>query len=1583
MASQVVMALNIQTENERIWISGLILPFYASILSALALAVHFAVANFLKTKQNREDEEDAQVVSHGATNGPLAGIREHIVVHGGAIIFSFNIARLGCAAALLGLSLNSLIVDGSRAKAHDGFDFLRNGGQSFRWQELGMCFVFLYGTALALASVIVKPEWSRIFIRHLNAVLLVSFAVYAYQDLYPLGTFNKVPLDIGDRLIWFKITLLAVVSIIIPLLIPRQYIPVDPKNPAAVPNPEQTASLLSLVLYFFMDSVILKGRRGEHLPYDELPPLADYDYAENLRKHAFPYLDPTIQTKRKHVAVSLIQVYRWDYVVLTLTMIIEAVVKFSTPVGVNKLLEYMQTGGEDQTIRPWVWIAFLFIGPTIGSIAYEWYIFVNTRVLVCTESILTQAVFEHALRIRLKANTESHKGGSDESDALSSSSDMSTLASANQQAPSESSAADVAPSQEEGTSTKSSSQPSEEPNKKTSSSRAKPSETNTNQNMIGKLNNLVSTDLQAIVDARDVIRLLVYTPTQLGLCVTFLYLVLGWSAFVGLAVIIMMFPIPGALTKWIGRAQANRMKQTDARVQAISEIMGVLRMVKMFGWERKMYDRITEKRERELVYIWKMRMLGISTTIANYAIPIVTMLVTYATYVSKTFTLIMKEQLSASKVFSSMVVFDQFESQLRMLMLMLNQTVTAKVSLDRMTDFLYGTELLDAYSKPANDVLLQQPDNDENPDIGFRNASFSWSSSPGSETPNSRRFILRIEDELLFKKGVINLIIGPTGSGKTSLLMALLSEMHFIPTSLDSWYNLPRAGGVAYAAQESWVQNATIKDNIVFGSPFDEARYKKVLHQCCLERDLTLFAAGDETEVGEKGLTLSGGQKARVTLARAVYSQAGILLLDDVLAALDVHTSKWIVEKCFKGDLLKGRTVILVTHNVVMLQALAGNVISVKDGKIVSQGTVNEALGKDEILAAEVEKEKEAEEQAEEVVDPVVAETRKEGKLILPEEVDIGRLGWPALKLWLTSLGGQHYVLFFLLFVGLYLAADAAEASQTWYLGYWAQQYNEHPPEEVNALHYISFYALILLVVIMGNIAGLVYYMYGTLRASRLIHQQLIQAILGTTMRWLDQTPTSRVITRVTQDIRDIDDPVSQAFATLIGFSTILIVKFLAVVIFTPAFLGPAILVAIMGGWCGQIYIRSSMPVKRETSNAKAPVLGHFGAAMQGLVSIRAYGVQEAFRQESQAHINQYVRPARTFYNLNRWIDIRVDAIANTFTTALAAYLIYLGHHNPSNTGYSLNMAVGFSGRVLLWIRFMNMFEIRGNSLERINHYINIEQEPKGTPQGKPPASWPCSGDIRVEALSAKYSPEGPKVLKNLTFNVKSGEHIGVVGRTGSGKSSLMLSLLRCIQTEGSVYYDGLLTSNMNLEDLRSNITIIPQMPELLTGSVRENLDPFSQHNDAALNGALRTAGLFSLQEENNEDYITLDSSISSGGSNLSVGQRQILALARAMVRGSKLFILDEATSAIDYKTDAVIQRSLRQELGKDVTLITVAHRLQTIMDADRIMVLDAGSIVEFDSPRELLKLQNGKLRALVDESADKQHLYAMAQSLG
>jgi len=448
----------------------------------------------------------------------------------------------------------------------------------------------------------------------------------------------------------------------------------------------------------------------------------------------------------------------------------------------------------------------------------------------------------------------------------------------------------------------------------------------------------------------------------------------------------------------------------------------------------------------------------------------------------------------------------------------------------------------------------------------------------------------------------------------------------------------------------------------------------------------------------------------------------------------------------------------------------------------------------------------------------------------------------------------------------------------------------------------------------------------------------------------------------------------------LIELTMAMFMKLCAVVFMTPIFLIPGIIVGAFGGWIGQIYMAAQLSVKREMSNAKAPVVGHFGAAIAGLTSIRAYAAEESFTEESMKRINRYTSAARVFYNLNRWVSLRIDTVGGLFAAGLGIYLVYFQKNSASNIGFSLNMAVGFSAMILWWIRVLNDFEVQGNSLERIQGYLTIEQESKPTAKGVPPAYWPAGGSLVVEKLSARYSQNGPKVLHDISFEVKSGERVGIVGRTGSGKSSLTLALLRCIFTEGNVFYDGIKTSDLNLDALRSKITIIPQVPELLSGSLRHNLDPFDQYDDATLNDALRAAGLFALQADMDEGRITLDTKISSGGGNLSVGQRQILALARAIVRGSKLLILDEATSAIDHKTDTAIQSSLRHELGRDATVITIAHRLQTIMDADKIMVLDAGRIVEYDSPTNLLKKEKGFLRSLVEESGDKEHLYEMAE---
>ncbi|KAJ7225905.1 P-loop containing nucleoside triphosphate hydrolase protein, partial [Mycena pura] len=1590
--------------SNAIWADTLIVPGIVAAASAVLLLSHLfwvsawgrKIQAFLFTVPESESV-DPMPVLHPV--GLFAEVKEHVVHHGGVTIFAFKLVRLAACLTLLGLSISSLaLTETHESETGQASTFVKWGKKNPKkhlpgpglsiteWLQVGMCMSFFYATILAIATVFAKRRWNQVAVRHLNTVLLATLFIYVYRDVFPLVTYHHVLLDLSEGwVLWTKLAVLVVGAVVVPLFIPRQYTPVDRKNPMPVPNPEQTASIFSTMFYFFLDPVVFLGYKVRHLSRDQLPPLADYDYAANMKANSFPHLEVTPSNKR-HLVFGLIWTFRYAYMGMAATIIIMSLSNFVSPLAVNRLLDYLERPNEEPFAKPWFWIILLFLGPMTSSTSFQWYIFLATRTLVRCEAIITQLVFEHALRIRVIAECAEKTSNS----GASTPAESETPSPIEQDVPSgdetlDSVSADTVSRDEtlqaSSASINSSSSIKGKNKGKEPADKEQPAESNTD-NLVGKITNLVTTDLVNITESRDFLFVLLLIPMEIIFCVIFLYLVLGWSAFVGMGIMVLLFPLPGYVAKLVQTVQQQRLKKTDARVQAVTETMNVLRMIKLFGWERQMNERVAEKREEELNWLWKRQMLDLLNGTLNFFIPVVTMIATYGQ-----FTLIMKEDLSASKVFSSMSVFDMLRGQLHFIFWALSQTVTGKVSLDRVNEFLRKTELLDRFvdANPDTPAFFIPTEAEANEKIGFRDATFAWTSEKngGTLTPSKRNFLLKIEGELFFKPGCINLVVGPTGSGKTSLLMALLGEMHFIPSMPSSWYNLPRAKGVSYAAQESWVQNETIKENIIFGTEYDEERYKKVIHQCALERDLELFDAGDATEVGEKGLTLSGGQKARVTLARAIYSNTEVVLLDDVLAALDVHTSKWIVDKCFRGDLMKDRTVILVTHNVAMAKPVANYVVSMGvDGHIHSHGPISEALATDDVLAEELSKDQIVLDKKTDEVDVAPPETKADGKLIVAEEVEEGHVSWDSLKLYFKGLGGNHTLLFFTVFLAGLVLTELTQAAQTWFLGYWAGQYTDHPASEVNVAHLHVFHisaGILLLIALIVYAASYILYTTGVFRASKSLHKQLVESVLGTTLRWLDITPTSRVIARCTVDIRTVDGQISQGLWGLLEMTVSMIVKFAAVILFTPVFVFPGVLVGLLGGWCGQIYIAAQLGVKREMSNAKAPVLGHFGAAIAGLTSIRAYGAQASVIKMSLDRIDKYTRTARTFYNLNRWVCVRIDTLGGLFAASLACYLVYFQSHSPSNIGFSLNMAIGFSGMILWWVRWLNDFEIQGNSLERIRGYIDIEHEPKPTASGIPPAYWPSSGKLVVEGLSARYSSDGPKVLHGISFEIRSGERVGIVGRTGSGKSSLTLAMLRTIFTEGTVLYDGIATSSINLDALRSNITIIPQIPELLTGSLRKNLDPFEQYDDATLNSALRAAGLFALQSEMDEGRITLDSEIASGGGNVSVGQRQILALARAIVRGSKLLILDEATSAIDYKTDTVIQSSLRNELPRDTTLLTVAHRLQTIMDADKIMVLDAGRIVEFDTPKALLQKKNGKLRALVDESGDKRALYAMA----
>ncbi|KAJ7769135.1 hypothetical protein DFH07DRAFT_1058209 [Mycena maculata] len=1503
------------------------------------------------------------------------------------VILGYRVARLLGCLTLCVLSIASIMHGEKEGTAKEHGELLRG---------LLISIPYLYATILAALSITPKNPRNQIIFRHINVVLFITFCVYIYRDVVPLATLNRAPEDIDEGpALWAKIALLFATAVIIPIFTPRQYLPVDPLNPMDVPNPEQTASIFSFAFYFFLDRIVFSAYRQSKLQETELYPLCDTDYSTYLVSRSFQYLDSFSGKKTgRHIFFGLMRVFRRDVALLAVLLALRVITNYASPVAMNRLLQYIETGGQGAVVRPWVWIAAIFLGPILGSLILQFNIFINTRALVRLEAILTQLVFTHSLRVRLKAETtpetEAESGTPAMEDPLPVSGDESEADNTNQTATPESSSrseTDSATAKASSSSVKSAM--GEEPPKP-----AKQEAKKSGASMVGKINNLVTTDLGILGNSKDLMELFVYVPLQLGFGIWFLYVLLGWAVWVGVGSIILLAPVPGYMAKLVQSVQRQRLKRTDRRVQSVGEAVNVLRMIKLFGWEGKMKERIGAKRNEELLWVRKRRLLELGASLISFLIPDYS-----GDNVCHIFdlTLIMGQPLNASKVFASMTVFDILRDSITQITGWLNSLMTAKVSLDRINEFLNETELLDAFDEQEVPAILPAVALADEQQIGFRNVTFSWSKeTDGPLTRSQRHFILKIDGEVLFERGRVNLVVGPTGSGKTSLLMALLGEMHWIPSSPDSWYNLPRAAGVAYAAQESWVLNETIRDNIIFDTPLDEERYNKVLYQCALEQDLALFQAGDQTEVGEKGLTLSGGQKARLTLARAIYSKASILLLDDVLAALDVHTAQWIVEKCLGGDLVQGRTVILVTHNVALARPIAHFVVTFgSDGRWIVEKSIAE-IAKRGPLPAQIRKDQQIlDETVQEISETPVAKPAG-GKLIMAEEVQVGHVGASALKLYFLGMSG-HPVFFFMIFYGGILFQQVFVALRTWMLGYWASQYDIHPAEDVNVVFYLSIFSwrsplrslisltadIIVTMVFFSTVAlaaVFIYLMFGQLRASRVIHTTLIDSVLRAPLRWLDVSPTSRIIARVTNDVSAVDDGLPREIWPLAALSSAMLVKFGAIMIYAPIFFVPGVIVGLVGAWVGQIYIAAQLPVKRLMSNARAPVLAHFGAGIAGLVSIRAFGAESKFSIESLARIDKYSRAARNYWNLNRWVSIRIDILGSFFSGGLAAYLIYIKPTTAGDAGFLINMAVTFTSMLLWLVRTVNRFEVQGESLERIQGYIDIEHEKPATEAGKPPAYWPASGDLRVQRLSARYSEDGPEVLHDISFNIKSGERVGIVGRTGSGKSSLTLSLLRCIPSDGSVTYDGLETSSLNLDALRASITIIPQVPELLSGTLRANLDPFGQCDDAELNSALRAAGLFALQSEMGDGRITLDSAISAGGGNLSVGQRQIFALARAIVRKSRILILDEATSAIDYKTDAIIQNSLRHELH-DVSLIIVAHRLQTIMDADKIIVLDAGNIAEFDTPKELMKIQGGRFRALVDESGEKETLYAMANA--
>ncbi|WVQ74599.1 hypothetical protein IAR50_004200 [Cryptococcus sp. DSM 104548] len=1202
-----------------------------------------------------DDELDVDTVAvdipeptpHMPSGGFLSDFKNHVrsMKEYGSVLFGLEILRTLSLCTLFGLSVYATIqaespqapglegdlVEITKKKKKGNHHHTVDDYSSLEWGEFGVSGLYLYSLALSFLLLTLRPgtPLRRHLISHLDVLLFLAFGVYAYRDIWPLLTFHLEPADIQNPITFSRLAILTLAAVVIPLIRPRTYTPVDAANPTpkGEVHPEQTAPWLSYLLFDYMTGLVWKAWKTPALPYDDLHPLADYDRASYLYKTSMATLDPVKRRaqglKSRGLVLSLASVFRREVLIACILSAFSGAFELSSSVGINQLLDYLESDGKGHNVRPIVWVVFLFMGPTLSSLFMELYIYNATRCLVRAEALLTQLLFDHSLRLRMKDQVEDQKDGEEEKESAgplitveevdhAPDAPRGLIAAEGDEAEGEGAALGV----EEPESAQ-----DKTDRKAAADAEAKKSK---GQGLAGKINVLMAADIEAVCEGRDLALIFVYTPVQLALCVVLLYKILSWSSLVGMLTMFITLPLPGLLTKYNAEYQQQRMLATDSRVDSITESINALRIIKMFGWEGRIKERVAAKREDELDLIWKRRLMNLAIILLNTLLPVLTMAVTFGVY-----TLIEKEELTASKVFTSMTVFELIKGHTGMCFWLINESVTAWVSVQRMDKFLHESEMIDEYSQGKMSTIVTRPQleaQDENL-IRLVDATFTWESQ--SDKITDETFKLRIEDAT-FAKGKVNLITGPTGSGKSSLLKALIGELHFHQRD-GAFYNLPREGGVSYAAQESWCSADSVRDNILFGSAFDQSRYEKVVRACGLETDMKLFEDGDETEVGEKGITLSGGQKARITLARAVYSKSAVVLLDDIFSALDTLTSRWIVDNLFKGELVKDRTILLVTHHLHLVAPVADFIITLnEDGTVQSQGAVNEhALPEED--APESEAPPTAELQGKNAdASQRTAEKKAASKLVKDEEKSEGRISKHAFITFFRMFGGP---VFWLTYFGLLFGGQAMSSFQTYWLGRWARAYDESTDAHlVSVSYYLGLYFVFVLIgVVMGGASAILFYL-GCTRAAREMHRRLVDSIFGAYMRFMDTTPVGRIISRFTKDIKSIDGPFTETFDTVADVTAGLILKIAVVVSLVPLFSIPAVTIGALGGFMGEMYIHGQLSVKREMSNAKSPLFSHFSAAFNGIVSIRAYGAEEQMRLEAQRRADKYSRAATCLY---------------------------------------------------------------------------------------------------------------------------------------------------------------------------------------------------------------------------------------------------------------------------------------------------------------------------------------------------------------
>ncbi|KAJ2082128.1 hypothetical protein H4R24_001824 [Coemansia sp. RSA 988] len=1091
-------------------------------------------------------------------------------------------------------------------------------------------------------------------------------------------------------------------------------------------------------------------------------------------------------------------------------------------------------------------------------------------------------------------------------------------------------------------------------------------------------------------------------PLRIIVCLLMLYRMLGWSALAGVFVMLVCGPVISRIGQTIIARSKLLIGYRDQRMGIINEMLAGIRVIKMNVWESSFTRRINDVRiNLELDATCKNNSLKAITWSATNMVPYLVLFTIFGTYTI--FKDLSRGSIDARLVFVSIPLLNLIRLSLRRAPRIIPNIITTRRSFRRITKFLTATEIYfsdidrqpyirDSPAANVNDLL-----------VNVNNATFKWS-APG--TPALRNIIIQCKRKELIA------IIGRVGCGKSSLASAILGDM------IKCAGDVTVRGSIAYVAQQPRILNTTLRENILFGSEYEQELYERVVDACALQQVIDSLSAGDSTEIGENGISLSSDQNMRVSLARAVYARADVYILDDPLAAVDAHIGEHLFNNVIGPQgILRARARVLVTHSVEYLDHV-DNIVMLRDGRIIERGTAAEAMGRHgdifdfvhHQIAAYSSTKNNSVASADEYNGPDankylnISENQWQGhadanstgaistqrdkhtgmdvsstqfnnadRTMIAESRQDGEIKWNTYRNYIKSSGLLNVFITILAF----LVAVAAEVCAKLWLKHWTSSNANTTPNVTLATAQSSFYYLFVfgalgLLAMLATLLEMLYiWTKCSTRTSTVIHQNMLTGVLRSPMSFFDTTPTSRILNRFSSDVQKCDEALPNDISLLTDGLFNIIITVSVVAILTPAILPILVLLTNASYRYQRLYIRTSRKIRRLDSTTRSSIYAHFQETASGTSTIRAYGQQSRYISEMEHRVGQCIRVDNALLLLNQWLSMRLETIGNIVTLATALLIIAFTHYSGSGDAGTIGLAVGSTLMLSITINWTaeqyGDMQISMTHFERATEYTELLPEADDVIEDhRPKESWPEQGMVEFKNYSMRYRDGLDLVLKDLSFRVQPRQKVAIVGRTGAGKSSLTLALFRIVEAaSGQILLDGEDIFKYGLFDVRSKLSIIPQDPVLFAGTIRENLDPFNNYNDQDIWRVLEQAHLADYIRSKDE---RLEFMMTQDGENFSVEQRQLICLARALLKHAKVLVLIETKATLHSETDSIIQQAIRSEF-KDCTVLTIAHRLDTVIDSDMVLVIDEGKLAEYDTPHNLLANKGSMLSKLIKEA--------------